>query len=458
MESVKRPSVTPTKSRLARTFAKVFHVKLATGVAPAEGLRKSKPQIKAKDNQVREDVEKVNFSMSFDEEEDEHQDREGLEAHLAKIFACISSVKAAYAQLQYAQSPYDAENIQAADEMIVSELKNLSELKQCYVKKQFDISPSTALFSAEILEQKSLLRTYEIMRRKLEYQQTMKNTEITRLKEKLEELNKHNRAIDKRLNHSGPLSVLDNLHLSAVSPKHFATVLSHAVKSIRSFVRLIIDEMKSADWDLDAAASSIEPGIVYWKSDHKCFAFESFVCREMFDAFQHPNFSLPTEFLPEKRKWPQFFFDNFVELKSMKPKDYLARKPDSTFAKFCRSKYLQLIHPRMESAFFGNLSHRNQVVSGKFPETTFFAMFLEMAKRVWLLHCLAFSFQPEGTIFRVSKGCRFSEVYMETIAEDALSNYGMEYDPRVAFTVVPGFKIGKAVIQCQVYLLNSKPR
>ncbi|KAI4374685.1 hypothetical protein MLD38_012651 [Melastoma candidum] len=216
--------------------------------------------------------------------------------------------------------------------------------------------------------------------------------------------------------------------------------------------------MKSADWDLDAAASSIAPGIFYWKSDHKCFAFESFVCREMFDAFQHPNFSFPTEFLPEKKKWPQFFFDCFVELKSISPKDYLARKPDSTFAKFCRTKYLQLIHPRMESAFFGNLSHRNQVVSGNFPETTFFAMFAEMAKRVWLLHCLAFSFQPEGNIFQVSKGCRFSEVYMETIAEDELPNDGMEYDPSVAFTVVPGFKIGKAVIQCQVYLLNSKPR
>ena len=109
----------------------------------------------------------------------------------------------------------------------------------------------------------------------------------------------------------------------------------------------------------------------------------------------------------------------------------------------------------MESAFFGNTSHRNLVSEGGFPETTFFATFAEMAKRVWLLHCLAFSFQPEGTIFQVSKGSRFSEAYMETIAEEEAAFNTAEYDPRVAFTVVPGFKIGKTVIQSQVYLLNS---
>ena len=38
------------------------------------------------------------------------------------------------------------------------------------------------------------------------------------------------------------------------------------MKSIRSFVRLMIDAMKSADWDINIAAGSIERGVVYWKS------------------------------------------------------------------------------------------------------------------------------------------------------------------------------------------------
>lgn len=451
MDSVKRSSITPSKSRLARTISKVLHIRVATGIAPDDEIKKPKPQKVVKDNQLKDDP---NNGSMFEDEEDETQDSEALEALLAKIFASISSVKAAYAQLQFAQSPYDAEGIQSADQMIVSELKNLSELKQCYVKRQFDISPETTMLLAEIQEQKSLLKTYEIMGKKMEFQQKVKDSELASLKQKLEELNNRNRMTEKRLNQSGPLSVLDNLHLSGLSPSHFVTVLRHTVKSIRSFVRLLIDEMKSADWDVDAAASAIEPGVVYWRPDHKCFAFESFVCREMFDGFQFPNFSLTNESLPERRRWQQVFFERFVVLKSSKAKDYLAQKPRSTFAKFCRVKYLRIIHPRMESAFFGNTSHRNLVSAGEFPETTFFAMFAEMAKRVWLLHCLAFSFQPEGTVFQVSKGSRFSEAYMETIAEEEAFNIA-EYDPRVAFTVVPGFKIGKTVIQCQVYLLNS---
>ncbi|XP_030443844.1 protein GRAVITROPIC IN THE LIGHT 1-like [Syzygium oleosum] len=455
MDSVKRSSVTPSKSRLARTFSKVLHIRVATGIAPNDEIKKPKPQkVVVKDSQLKGDP---NSDSMFDDEEDEIQEREALEALLAKIFASISSVKAAYAQLQLAQSPYDAEGIQSADQMIVSELKNLSELKQCYVKRQFDISPETTMLLAEIQEQKSLLKTYEVMRKKMEFQQKVKDSEIASLKQKLESLNNQNRLTEKRLNQSGPLSVLDNLHLSGISPNHFVTVLRHTVKSIRSFVRLLIDEMKSADWDVDAAASAIEPGVVYWRPDHKCFAFESFVCREMFDGFQFPYFSLSNDSLPERRRWQQVFFERFVELKSSKAKDYLAQKPRSTFAKFCRVKYLRLIHPRMEMAFFGNTSHRNLMSAGEFPETTFFALFAEMAKRVWLLHCLAFSFQPEGTIFQVSEGSRFSEVYMETIAEEEAFNT-TEYDPRVAFTVVPGFKIGKTVVQCQVYLLNSKSR
>ncbi|CAB4277307.1 unnamed protein product [Prunus armeniaca] len=138
----------------------------------------------------------------------------------------------------------------------------------------------------------------------------------------------------------------------------------------------------------------------------------------------------------------------------MKAKEYLAQNPRSAFAKFCRVKYLRVVHPKMETSFFGNLNQRNLVNAGEFPSSNFFASFAEMAKRVWLLHCLAFSFNPEAAIFQVSKGCRFSEVYMESLAEEAFLSTASE--PQVGFTVVPGFKLGKTVIQCQVYLSQSQ--
>ncbi|KAF3442390.1 hypothetical protein FNV43_RR16306 [Rhamnella rubrinervis] len=467
MDSVKPSAVTPSKSKLARTIAKVLHLRAATGIAPVDGIQKVKSQEigiqKVKYEQYAADKSKSgSLAKSFELHDDEElQDRVALEALIAKLFACVSTVKASYAQLQYCQSPYDADGIQAADQLVVTELKTLSELKRCYLKRQFMPNPETAMMLAEIQEQKSVMKIYEIMGKKMESQARLKDSEIIFLKEKLEEANKQNKLLEKRMNQSGQLYALDNLHLSGLSPSHFITVLRHTVKSIRSFVRTIMDEMKSVGWDFDAAASAIEPDVDYWKRDHTCFAFESFVCREMFDSFCYPNFSLPhKDSVPDDKKQREHFFRRFMELKSAKTKDYLAEHPRSVFASFCRDKYLKVVHPKMETSFLGNLNHRNLINGGGFPSSsTFFASFAEMAKRIWVLHCLAFSFETQATIFQVRKGCRFSEVYMESVAEEEpFLSSSSSSEPQVAFTVVPGFLIGKTVIQCTVYLSQYQKR
>lgn len=444
METIDRT----TKSRLARTFAKVLHIRQATGVAPADEVHR-KTTFREK---FKHDV------FDADDVDEKLRHKIAKEAFLSKLFATISTVKAAYSQLQFAQSPYDADGIQAADQIVISELKNLSELKQCYLKKQFDeLSPEKTQLLAEIQEQKSLIKTYEVFGKKLDSELKLKYSEITFLKEKLEEANRESKVIEKRLNSSGLLSVGDNLHLSGLSPNHFISFLRQTTKSIQNFVRLMVNEMELAGWDLDAAVGAIEPGVRFSNPDHICFAFESFVCREMFDGFNNPNFSLWNESLPEQQKSHRFFFERFKRVKSMKTREILVQNLKSAFSRFCSTKYLKLVHPKMETSLFGNLNQRKLVKSGDHPETTFFATFSEMAKRVWLLHCLAFSFEPEASIFQAGKGCRFSEVYMESACEEAFfsSEGSTETDPLVAFTVVPGFKIGKTVIQCQVYLSSS---
>jgi hypothetical protein len=450
MDSVKRSSITPSKGRLARTFAKVLHIRTATGVTPVDGIHKPKLGEKINRDHAKE-VKDARAQLLLQEEEEKKKTKAATEAFVAKLFASVSSAKAAYAHLQFAQSPYDAEGIQFADQMVVAELKSLSELKQCYLKKHFDdSSPETTQLLAEIQEQNSLSKTYSIMAKKLDAQLKLKNSEITFLREKLAEATKENKLIERRLNASGQFTVLENLTVSSLTPSHFITTLRQATKSIRNFVRVMISEMESAGWDLDAAASSVEPGVKYWTSTHKGFTFESFVCREMFDGFNYQSFNM-TEAVTDERKKKRIFFDRFMDLKSTKTKDYIISKPRSTFAKFCRFKYLKVIHPKMELSFFGNLDQRNLVSSGKYPETSFFDLFADVAKRVWLVHCLAFCFKPEASIFQMSKGSRFSEVFMESVADEAFLKSG-ETLPRVGFTVVPGFKIGRTVIQCQVYL------
>lgn len=442
MDPVNHSAVTPRKGRLARTFAKVLHIRAVTGVSHEKTRKDQSKKTKFVDD---DDEEQLNSAVE--------------EAFLAKLFATISSVKSAYAQLQFAQFPYDADGIQSADHIVVTELKNLSELKQCYFKKQLshDVSPETTLLLSEIQEQRSLLKIYEITTRKLDSQLKLKDSEIIFLREKLAEANSENESLEKRISidSSGSRLVPEkNTLLSELKPTHFIAYYHQTMKSIRSFVRLLISEMQFAEWDLYAAASSIEPGIPFLKPDRVCFAFESFVCRAMFDGFDRPNFSTRPESSSDHQNRRSLFFSRFAELKLVRPGDYLAWKPKSSFAAFCRAKYLRLVHQKMEASLFGNLDQRHLVESGAvFPETPFFVAFVEMAKRVWALHCLAFSFDPEVSIFRVEKGSRFSEVYMESLNDDeAFFSSGPEAEYHVAFTVVPGFRIGQTVVQCQVYV------
>ncbi|KAF8100321.1 hypothetical protein N665_0227s0053 [Sinapis alba] len=446
METVKPLDVASRKGKLRRAFLKVINVKKLTGVVPegeeVERAKKSQVKVKLDDKVLVKNA--TNLSVSFDKLEEEYEKTLSMEALLAKLFATVSSIKASYAQLQYAQSPYDPAGIQKADSLVVSELKTLSELKQSFLNNQFDPNPDKTLVLAEIQELSSLLKTYEIMRKRMECQLKLKDSEILFLKEKFQESKNQNKLMEKRL----PLVILHN---------HFVTYLNHTVKSIRGFVKLMVEQMKFSGWDVHMAAETIQPQIFYYKQEnHTCFAFEHFVCNVMFEAFHLPCFtSEPSSSQTQSR---ETFFERFTELRSMKAKECLASRPKSRFSRFCRAKYLQLVHPKMEQALFGHLHVRNQISVGEeFPETSFYAAFLEMAKRVWLLHCLAFSLDVKASVFQVSKGCRFSEVYMKSVAEEKFSRLS-ESEPRVAFTVVPGFRVGNTLVQCEVYLSRSSQR
>ncbi|KAG9146157.1 hypothetical protein Leryth_015934 [Lithospermum erythrorhizon] len=441
---------TPMKSRFASAFAKVLHRRPEKGeVIPDGGLKK----IKTSDGELK-DV----LVFPKDDEDEKLQNEVITEAFLAKVFASVSAIKAAYAALQQAQSPYDPELIQSADDLVVEEMKTLAEMRQCFFKKQLDeTSPETTLAEAEIQEMKNLVKTYEITGKKLDNQVKLKDSEIMFLREKLKEEKKEIKLLENRLDSSGSLSGLEELHLSTLCLNHFIGFHKRTVKSIRSFVRLLVVEVESAEWDLEAAASTIVPNVVFWKRSHRSFAFESFVCREMFDGFNDPYFSnsKSASSLTNLEKRREEFFARFMELKSAKATDYLAWKPKSAFAKFCCFKYSKLVHPKLEESLFGNLDQRNQVNSGQYPETPFFSAFAEMAKRVWLLHCLAFSFLPVASVFQVSQGSKFSELYMVGVNDEPFiisPNDTGDSQPRVAFTVIPGFKFSSTIVQCQVYL------
>ncbi|CAH9100081.1 unnamed protein product [Cuscuta europaea] len=415
--------VTPRKTRLSRALAKAFHIR-ADQVNKKRKSLENDGIINSGNNDLLEGLEGGDGKLG---------ERIAEEAFVAKLFACISAVKAAYADLQSAQSPYDPQGVQAADQMVVSEFQLLSQLKQSYYyynnyKIQADRSLSfssheNTLFLAEIKELKCILKTYKTTAKKLDAQDKLKGSEIMFLRAKLEEANKEsNNLLEKSFEFPSP---------TKPTPSHFIKCLGETVSSIRSFVRVLTLEMKYAGWDLDVAAFSIQPDVVsFVKASHICYAFESFVTREMFDGFNHPNFDYSSN-------------------------EASCLASSTSQRRYCCNKYLELIHPDIEESLFGNGVQRKMVMSGEYPNTAFFTCFVEMAKRVWILHDLAFSLEHDVSIFQVSKGTRFSDVYMENVNDNPFLSWdGLpERESRVAFTVLPGFRIGKTFIQCQVYLV-----
>ncbi|KAF8714357.1 hypothetical protein HU200_027823 [Digitaria exilis] len=390
---------------------------------------------------------------------------------LATLFAGVSAVKAAYAQLQLAQFPYDAEAIQSADAAVVAELTRLSDTKRRYLRDPVGAARGAAAagntaLAAHAEEQRNLLKTYQITARKLESDLRAKEAEADRARASLTAELRAERALEARLHPGRTLASLDDLHLSGLNATHFLTALRHTVKSIRSFARSMLNSMQSAGWDLAAAAAAVHPGVPLRRAGDTKFVFESYVAMKMFANFHRRDFNF--SFLDEREFYDRRrFFEEFTELKGEPASAFLdVRNPRwGGFGKFLRAKYLSLVHARMETAFFGRLEQRGIVSAGPgFPESSWFAEFAEMARRVWLLHCLFFAFdggaeEDGASIFQVRTGARFSEVYMESVsdgrADDAAGAAAAVEDRVVGFTVLPGFRVGRTLIQCRVYL--SRP-
>ena len=395
-------------------------------------------------------------------EEATNQTPEAMEALISKIFMNISSRKSAYIQLQAAHTPYEPDKIQAADKLVISELKNLSELKHFYREKNpkpICVSPQDSRLAAEIQEQQNLLKTYEVMVKKFQSEIQNKDSEILQLQQQIQEANQKRVKLEKNLKLRGLStkesegSVEENGFFPVdLTPDLFISVVEAAFKAIHDFSKPLINMMKAAGWDLDAAANSIEPNVVYAKRAHKKYAFESHICQRMFSGFQHESFSIKSDNLTVTK---ESFFHQFLALREMDPLDTLGQNPDSIFGKFCRSKYLVVVHPKMDASFFGNLDQRNYVMGGGHPRTPFYQAFLKLAKSIWLLHRLAYSFDPNVKVFQVKRGSEFSEVYMESVVKNLVMDESDE-KPKVGLMVMPGFWIGGSVIQCRVYLSGMR--
>ncbi|CAM8899490.1 unnamed protein product [Rhodiola kirilowii] len=372
-------------------------------------------------------------------------------ALISSIFASVSSFQASYLQLQAAHVPLSEDSLASADKALVLQLRRLSDLKQFYRDLRCNRnvhSPIGSCLEAQVQENQSKLRALGTVSNQLQLEIDAKDGRVLELRKELEIWRIANAKLSKRLAMSSNSPACEVLMTVGV----FNSVLSDTVKSIRKFTKLLIGLMKNAHWDLDSAASWVHPDIEYEKKGHMQYAFLSYVCLLMMKGFDSESFGL--------RESGESFVNSFsgqlVEHISTNPLEVLSRDPSCDFSRFCENKYQELIHPTMETSIFGNLNQNKGVLDSWKSLGVFYDSFVQMGSSVWTLHKLAFSFSPAVKIFQVETGADFSVIYMEDVIKRSTTT--VRSKAKVGFTVVPGFKIGKTPLQCQVYLtgLNCK--
>ncbi|XP_050237163.1 protein GRAVITROPIC IN THE LIGHT 1 isoform X2 [Mercurialis annua] len=329
---------------------------------------------------------------------------------ISSTFATVSSFEASYLQLQTAHVPLNEEGVRIADEALVSHLQRLSDLKQLHWdlcrNPEFgaDLNIGSCL-EAQVQENQSKLRVLGTVSDHLQEEIDRKDNQVLELRKKLGEIQRSNAKLSKRL---------------------------------------------SARWDLDLAANSVHSDVRYAKTGHNRYALYSYVCLGMFHGFDLEGFGLELEKVTGEINSS---LKLLLEHVSSNPLELISRNPSCEFAKFCEKKYQELVHPTMESSIFCNLDHNEAVLNSWRSLSVFYESFVNMASSIWALHKLAFSFDPVVEIFQVERGVDFSMVYMEDVTRRC--TFPGKTRMKVGFTVVPGFKIGRTVMQSQVYLCNS---
>lgn len=349
--------------------------------------------------------------------------------------------------------PFVEEHVTSADRVLVSHLQRLSELKNFY--RDFRRSPEPrpdfhigSWLEAQVEENQSKLRTLGTVSNRLQSELEQKHDEVSSLREKLDEINKGNMKLSKKL--CGNLNPNCDVLLTV---RVFDSLLQDASRATHRFTKILIGLMKKAGWDLGLAASVVHPHVDYAKKGHNQYALLSYVCLGMFQGFDSQGFGGGVSNRESEVKEGSSL-KQLLEHVSSNPMELLGVHPGCDFSNFCERKYEGLIHPSMESSIFVDLDGNEAVLKSWRSLSMFYEAFVGMASSIWTLHKLSYAFDPPVEIFQVERGVEFSMIYMEDVTKRLTwPNKGRA---KVGFTVVPGFKIGGIVIQSQVYLSDFK--
>ncbi|KAH8956291.1 hypothetical protein BDL97_07G032300 [Sphagnum fallax] len=215
--------------------------------------------------------------------------------------------------------------------------------------------------------------------------------------------------------------------------------------AVRYFCKLFMKQMEISGYSVWRTLQALDPDATFAKQEHTAYALESNLNKAMYHCFENDSFDdLGLTLIIDPSKRCKARFEEFQRMRLVDATDAANLKHqdfEPRFLAFCERK--------MREMWF--LFPWNIVFKHSDERKLFTGAFLDAAKCIWLLHCLAFSFHPAANILRVGKGMPINPRHIETIVPLAIPCEKCGNVAKVQFMTVPGFQLNQSVIRCQVY-------
>ncbi|XP_031259262.1 IRK-interacting protein-like isoform X1 [Pistacia vera] len=259
------------------------------------------------------------------------------------------------------------------------------------------------------------------------------NLKDSQLPEKLGNGPRRGKSIDGNSENLMPVS-------EEVMVEGFLQIVSEARLSVKQFCKTLVAQIEDTDQSLvDNLNSLLQPyklSLTSKFSKAVSYHLEAIINQTLYMDFENCVFQKngsPKHLDPQQDRQAQF--SSFVALRNLSWNEVLRKGTkyySEEFSKFCDQKM---------SCIITTLNWTRP-----WPEHLLQAFFVA-AKCIWLLHLLAFSFNPPLGILRVEENRSFDGHYMEDLFLERQKSQGPS---RVKIMVMPGFYVQDRVLRCKV--------
>lgn len=220
----------------------------------------------------------------------------------------------------------------------------------------------------------------------------------------------------------------------------FLQIVSEARLSVRHFCKNLVSQIEETDntlmENLNLLLQPYKLSLNSKYSNAVLYHLEAIINQSLYQDFENSVFQKngsPKLLDPHQDR--QARFSSFVALRNLSWNEVLRKGTkyySEEFSKYCDQKM---------SCIITTLNWTRP-----WPEQLLQSFFVA-AKCIWLLHLLAFSFNPPLGILRVEENRSFDPHFMEDVFMDRQRSYGPS---RVKIMVMPGFYVQERVLRCKV--------